>query len=175
MSYLIAESAQPGDLLLIKTNHFVSKVIRWGQRDYGKEAIWNHVAVVVGNRQIVEALTKGVVLSSIDKYLETDVRVLSVKAQLLSPNFNQKHIIDTAMRANARAFACSCVGQSYGWLTIAAIVLKIFTKGRLGFGISGTSICSGLAARSLERLGYDWNPWDPAELTPAFLASYLCG
>ena len=74
------------------------------------------------------------------------------------------------MRSNASMFARTCVGEKYGWATIAAIAVKTLTKGRIDFGIQGTSICSGLAARSLERLGYNFNPWDPAELTPAYLA-----
>jgi hypothetical protein len=77
------------------------------------------------------------------------------------------------MRANATSFARSCVGERYGWLTIAAIAVKVLTRGRLDFGIQGTTICSGLAARCAERLGYNWNPFDPAELTPAYLAKVL--
>jgi hypothetical protein len=74
------------------------------------------------------------------------------------------------MRHNAASFARSCVGEAYGWGTIGALAVKALTKGRIDFGVQGTSICSGLAARSLERLGYNFNPYDPAELTPAYLA-----
>lgn len=77
------------------------------------------------------------------------------------------------MYGNTCAYARSCVGESYGWATIAAIGLKALTKGKFQFGVQGTSICSGLAAQSLERLGYNWNPWDAAELTPAYLAEHV--
>jgi len=157
---------QPGDLLLIRTNHFASKLIQWGQRGYGKEAArWNHVAVCVGEEQIVEALTQGVVLSKVDKYPYLDTQPIKAHPRgLVLGEYGG------AMRGNASQFARSCVGQSYGWWTIAAIAVKALTKGRIDFGVQGTSICSGLAARSLERLGYNFNPWDPAELTPAYLA-----
>ncbi len=158
-----------GDVLLVHTNHLVSRLIRFGQRGYGPEyARWNHVCLFVGEGQIVEALTKGVVLSPADKYPESDVRVVEVKAPGLATAGCEK-----AMRVNAAAFARSCIGEEYGWATIAAIALKVLTRGKFQFGVQGSSICSGLCARALERLGYDFNPWDPAELTPAFLAKEL--
>lgn len=147
---------EPGDLVLVKTNHFVSKLIRFGQRGYGKNAAqWNHVAVYVGDGRIVEALTRGVAGAHLNKYSHRQI----IHAEG-----------DLAMRVNAAAFAASCVGQEYGYLTILAIAVKVLTKGKIEFGISGTSICSGLAARALERMGYNWNPYDPRELTPAYLA-----
>lgn len=161
-----------GDVLFVRTNHFVSKLIRFGQRDYGPEdAQWNHVALVVGGGTIVEALTGGVVLSPLSKYLASDTRVGTSLIHGASPGLPMVAETQSGvdMRANAVAFARSCVGESYGWATIAAIAVKVLTKGRIDFGVQGTSICSGLVARALERMGYDWNPYDPAELTPAFL------
>lgn len=155
---------QPGDFILVKTHHFVSKLIRFGQRDYGEPyASFNHVAVYVGNGEIVEALTHGVVLSPADKYPAADVRIISADRPQEEPHTPRE-------RANAVSFARSCVGESYGWATIAAIALKVLFKGKWQFGVQGTSICSGLDACSLQRLGMNWNPYDPAELTPAFLA-----
>lgn len=168
---------EPGDFLLVQTHHLVSWLIRFGQRGYGPEcAKWNHVALYVGGGKIVEALTGGVVLSDVGKYPAKDVRVISIEAQLPGGlvvdalTSNPVEAATSAMRGNAAAFARSCVGESYGFVTILAIALKVLTRGRLGFGVQGTSICSGLVARSLERLGYNWNPWDAAELTPAYLA-----
>jgi cell wall-associated NlpC family hydrolase len=156
----------PGDFLLVRTDHFVSKLIRFGQRDYGPDAAqYNHVALYVGDGMIVEALTSGVCLSKVTKYTTDQVRHVSAKP--VAPPWAAE-----AMRVNAAAFAKSCVGESYGWVTIAAIALKALTKGRLQIGVQGTSICSGLVARSLERLGYDFQPYDPAELTPAYLAKF---
>jgi hypothetical protein len=167
---------KPGDLLLVRTNHFVSKLIRFGQRSYGKDAAqWNHVAIYVGRGEIVEALTSGVVRGYASKYPASDVRVLKVVPYprwVIARTPCDDHA-DEAMRQNAVAFAISCVGEKYGFLTIFAIAIKVLTKGKIDFGIQGTSICSGLAARSLEREGYNWNPYNPAELTPAYLDTVL--
>ncbi len=163
------EIMKPGDILFIKTNHFVSRLIRFGQRDYGPKASqYNHCAVYIGNAEMVEALTKGVVRSPISKYPASDVRIMSSLKSSLRPT-----VCDDLLRANASSFARSCVGESYGFLTIAAIAVKVLTKGEIDFGIQGTSICSGLCARSLERLGYNFSPYDPAELTPAYLYTIL--
>lgn len=157
----------PGDFLLVQTHHFASRLIRFGQRRYGREfARWNHVALYVGNGELVEALTSGICLSPVHKYPASDVQLVEVAA---SPTGGGA-ATEIDMRLNAVAFARSCVGESYGWTTILCIALKALTRGRLQFGVQGTSICSGLVARSLERLGYVWTPWDPAELTPAYLA-----
>jgi uncharacterized protein YycO len=156
---------QPGDVVLVKTHHFVSRLIRFGQRSYGKDdAQWNHVAVYVGDGQIVEALTNGVELNRLDRYSTADTLYCSC------PVMGGTGCGAVEMRQNAAEFARSCVGEKYGYAAIAAIALKTVTKGRWSFGVQGTTICSGLAARCLERMGYNFNPFDPAELTPAFLA-----
>lgn len=164
---------KPGDLLLVKTHHFVSRLIRFGQRGYGEPyESFNHVAVYVGDGEIVEALTGGVVLSPADKYPVGDTRVAVVLAHGASPGVPMEKETQSwlDMRANAVEFARSCVGDEYGWTTILCIALKVLFRGKLNFGVQGTAICSGLAARSLERLGYNFSPFDPAELTPAYLA-----
>jgi cell wall-associated NlpC family hydrolase len=154
-------TAEPGDFLLIKTHHFASRLIRFGQRGYPEaDRQWNHVALYVGDGKIVEALTKGVVISFASKYLAADV-------QLVHPTGSPEE------RCHAAAFATSCAGEKYGWLTIANLAVKVLTKGKIDLSHEGTTICSGLVARSLERMGYNFNPYDPAELTPAYLAKEL--
>ena len=163
--------AKPGDILLVRTNHFVSRLIRFGQRGYGKPASeFNHCAVYVGEGRIVEALSHGVQQTWASKYPAKDVRIIDVQSRITG--FQDRSSIektDFAMRSNECAFALSCVGEEYGWITILCIALKVLFKGRLNFGVQGTSICSGLCARSLERLGYNFQPYDPAEITPAYL------
>jgi uncharacterized protein YycO len=162
---------EPGDLLFVKTNHFVSKLIRYGQRGYGpRYAQWNHVAVYVGDGMIVEALTKGVVLSPLDKYPVLDTKQVRVATLIPGGIVTDGSSAAIAMRGNAADYARSCVGEKYGFATIAAIALKVLFKGHWNFGVQGTSICSGVAACELQRLGFNFNPNDPAELTPAYLA-----
>lgn len=168
--------AQPGDILMIRTNHFVSKLIRFGQRSYGKDAAqWNHVAIYIGNGEIVEALTKGVTRGFASKYPSKDVRIIHVTPKVKGPGTpftfprSVESTVHDCLKANAASFAIDCVGEQYGFLTILAIAIKILTKGKLDFKIQGTTICSGLAARCLERMGFNFNPYDPAEITPAYL------
>lgn len=149
-----------GDIILVETDHFTSKLIRFGQRGYGPWAKWNHCAVYVGHGDIVEALTHGVVKSKLSKYAAAETMLLPVEG-------------NDEMRSNAAAFALSCVGQEYGFLTIFNIALKTLFKGRFNFSISGQDICSGVAAKSAERCGYNWNPYEPAELMPAYLGKAL--
>jgi uncharacterized protein YycO len=157
---------------MVRTNHFVARLIRFGQRGYGPEnAAWNHCALYIGNGEIVEALTKGVVRSYASKYPPENVRIIRAKPRIMGGV--DRDNVDFSMRYNARCFALSCIGEKYGFLTIAAIAVKVLTKGKIDFNIQGTSICSGLCGRALERMGYDWNPYDPAELTPAYLASVM--
>jgi uncharacterized protein YycO len=161
----MSPESKPGDILMVRTNHFVSRLIRFGQRGYGKPASeFNHCGVCIGNFEIVEALTGGVVRSPISKYPTSDVRVLSPLKSSLRPT-----AYDELLRANAASFAQRRVGDRYGWATILCIALKVLFKGRWNFSVSGTEICSGLAAQALERLGYDWYPNEPGELTPAYL------
>jgi hypothetical protein len=171
--------AKPGDIIMVRTNHFVSKLIRFGQRGYGKNAAqWNHVAIYIGNGEIVEALTTGITRGFASKYPSNDVRVISTISKMYggeAPFHDTERlgVIDNVLRANAANFAVSCVGEKYGFLTILAIAVKTLTKGKIDFNLQGTNICSGLAARSLERMGYNFNPYDPAELTPAYLDTVL--
>lgn len=165
-----------GDFVLVQTDHFASKLIRFGQRRYGKDAAqWNHAALYVGEvygiHSIVEALTSGVVLSRLDKYPSDKIKIIRTSSRTRAWwRHEPQGQSDLDMRASASRFALNCVGEKYGWMTIASIAVKVLTKGRIDFGIQGTTICSGLVARSLERMGYDFKPWDPAELTPAYLA-----
>jgi uncharacterized protein YycO len=163
-----------GDLIFVRTHHFVSKLIRFGQRSYGPQyAQWNHVAVYThttnGKHYVVEALTSGVTKSCLDKYAPADLLHKPAVPRALV----RTHPVEANLRFNAAAFAENHVGDKYGFLTIAAIALKVLFKGKLNFGVQGSDICSGLAARSLERMGYDFGQYDPGELTPAYLVELL--
>ncbi len=73
-------------------------------------------------------------------------------------------------RAEVARFARDLLArkQRYGWLTIAAIVLRLATKGQLVLWLDGTEICSQFVARALEHGGIDW-PRDPSQLAPGDL------
>src|SRR5688500_20378531 len=48
-------------------------------------------------------------------------------------------------------FARHCVSTPYGFLTILSLALTLLTGAKINFGQDGSSICSGLVARSEER------------------------
>jgi len=56
-------------------------------------------------------------------------------------------------------------------MTDLCITIGLLTGGNLSFGFNGQAICSGLVARSLERMGYNFNPRNPSEIMPADLAA----
>lgn len=136
----------------------MSSIIRWGERiRFRSGSRWSHVALVENDEFIIEALSKGVSRSHISVYDHTEKIIVS-------SGMNDQD------RAQAVAFAQSCVGQKYGWITIFGIALRFLTPGRgLWFGANGSEICSGLVAQALTR-GPKIFKVDPAGITPAELA-----
>jgi uncharacterized protein YycO len=156
------DAPQAGDFILTHGEEWTSRLIRFGQslRYRGaaaKYTYWNHTALVVDERgAIVEALGTGVARRSIHDYDPTQYTVVRIDAS-------------DDDRAQAATFAQSCVGASYGWVTIVSIALSLVTGGKLAFAIDGQLICSGLVARSLERTAAIFKH-DPARIMPAELA-----
>jgi hypothetical protein len=137
---------QPGDFILVSTDGWYARLIRFGQslRFFGpdrKYVRWNHAAVVVSpDGEIVEALPHGVVLSHLAKYTAKEYIIIRIDA-----------LVRAADREEVVAFARWCIRERFGWLTIVSIALTILTGSKFVFGLDGQSICSGLVARSLER------------------------
>jgi hypothetical protein len=159
----VTEAApKPGDFILTHGNEWTSSLIRFGQSlrfrgPRAKYTYWNHTALVVDRAgAIVEALGTGVAQRSIHDYEPTQYTVVRIDAS-------------DDDRAQAARFATSCVGASYGWLTIASLAFSLITGGKLAFAIDGQLICSGLVARSLERTNAIFKH-DPARIMPAELA-----
>jgi hypothetical protein len=67
------------------------------------------------------------------------------------------------------SFARESLGERFGWVTMASTAIHLATGGRLNISLDGTTICSGLVARCLER-GSLVNIRDPAQMMPADLA-----
>jgi len=153
---------EPGDFILTHGAELFSQLIRIGQqvRFGGADrayTFWNHAALVVSaDGTIVEALGSGVERRSIADYDPTQYTVVRITAS-------------AADRAEAAAFAESCVGHPYGWTTIVSIALSLLTGAKLSFGFNGQLICSGLVARSLERTTAIFED-EPSHIMPAQLA-----
>jgi hypothetical protein len=161
-----AESWTPGDFILTHGDSFISKVIRFGEklrihRDDRKYTWFNHAALVTGYEgELVEALGRGVVLSTAADYLDKDYVVVHSGAD----TEEVKHILrfeEWVVAHRAR----------YGWLTIASLAVTMLTGAKFTFFIDGEFICSGFVARAMERTGTIFNR-DPVHITPADLAKY---
>jgi hypothetical protein len=155
-----------GDFIVIHGSDFFSRLIRFGEtlrvsaanRRY---AYWNHAALVTGpSGTLVEATAKGVRHSDLVSYTGSDYYLVRITAS----DEDRSEVVGFGEWAAE-------VHASYGWLTIASIVLTILTGCKLTFFIDGEFICSGLVARAQERTRALFSS-DPVHITPAQLAQY---
>jgi len=164
---------RPGDFILVHSDKPVSKLIRFGEcwRYKGAQAIYaryNHAALLIDKFHVIEALADGigVTVSPLSKYADAEYVVVTADPIGTLPDSDAAFVL----RSNAVDFARNCVGEKYGFLTDLCIAIGLVTGGRLSFGFNGQAICSGLVARCLERMGYNFNPRNPVEVMPADLA-----
>lgn len=150
----------PGDFIVCHRPGLVSAIIRWGERIRpGGDPRYSHAALIETPTTIIEALTRGTVRSELSEYRQIEYALVRTR---LAPED----------QAQAVAFAQSCLGDTYGWLTILGIALRYLTPGRgLWFGQNGTEICSGEVAQAQCR-GWANFTTNPASLTPSELAGY---
>lgn len=151
---------EPGDFILCHRKGLVSSAIRLGERlCFRSGSRWSHAAYYVGNGRVVEALAHGVQHTPLEAY--RDVEYVVVHSRMGAGDVLQ-----------ASRFAKSCVGQSYGWLTILGVVLWALTPGKcFAFVANHAKICSGLVAGTQTR-GWAIYPNEPSIMTPAGLAEY---
>jgi uncharacterized protein YycO len=161
----VAQST-PGDFLLTHAKGLTSSLIRFGQqlRYRGSQsgyAHWSHAAVFVSrDGEIVEAIESGVQQRNVSVYQNTEYHVI--------------HLLDATDedRAHAVAFAEHCLNDYYGYWTDFSLVFNLLTGTKFFFGVDGQLICSGLAARALERTGaiFGYDSWHmlPADLAEAY-------
>jgi hypothetical protein len=155
----------PGDFILTHSNNVFARLIRFGEslRYWGSDrafARWNHAALIVSEQgELIEALSRGVVQTHISRYRPTEYYVVRLNPDDADPR----------EREHAVAYAMFCLGDPYGWVTIASIALALLTGCKFTFGVEGRVICSGLVARSLERTAIIFEG-DAANVSPADLA-----
>lgn len=152
-------TVQAGDFLLCHRKGLSSAIIRWGERIRWGNGHWSHACYCETPKVLIEALAHGVTQNPLSEYRDIEYAIVHT-------NLNQQD------EAQATAFAQSCVGQTYGWFTIAGLILRFLTPGRgLWFGMNGTEICSGLVAQAQVR-GWVNYPWNPASATPTDLWNF---
>jgi hypothetical protein len=149
---------KPGDILLVQSNGALPRLIRLGERlrRKGPWCQWSHIAVIVSPEgDTIEAQARGVVRSQVSAHPVRQVADFG---------------LTDAQRAAAVAFAESCVGVKYGYLTILSIALDIFTPHLPRFRAGRTLICSELGARALEHGGWICPLLDTGTVEPSDLA-----
>jgi uncharacterized protein YycO len=156
-----ATPVQAGDFMLVHGTDFIDRLISLGTRSK-----WTHAALVIDEQgTIVEATSGGVHYANISKYAGYDH--LLVRVPLSDEDRTEVHDFAVAMAEQH---------EKYGFLTIAAIVLKLITRLRLVLKVDGTFICSEFVARALGQGGVIWER-DPALMAPVDLAriAQACG
>lgn len=157
-----ASAVAVGDFILVARSGPVSALIRIGQSIRPAQRPWRrltHVAFIASvDGDLIEADWRGVARTHLSAYRQKPY--VHVSAGLAASD-----------QAQAKAFAESCVGQSYGRVVILGCALRMLTPGRgLWFGMNGTEICSGLQAQALCR-GDAIFKANPASMIPAELAA----
>lgn len=152
---------KPGDILLVESSGFLPWLIRLGERIHrrGPSCRWSHVAVIVSAEgDTIEAQASGVLVSNVAHHPVCQV-------------------VDTGLsdqdRAQAAAFAVSCLGVRYGYLTILSIALDLLSPDFITLRSPRTLICSELAARALEHGGWVSPELDTSRVMPSDLAHWL--
>jgi len=155
---------KPGDFILTTKDGLYSSLIRFGQafRFRGKDkqfAKYTHAAVIINPEgDIIEALSQGIVKANIQDYSPQEYLHIAINAS-------------DEDRTEMIGFVKSCIGETYGWATIASIAFSLLTGLKFSFGFDGQEICSGLVARSLERSTAIF-PRDASHIMPADLAKF---
>lgn len=159
-----ATDFEPGDFILTHRKKFISRMIRVAEKIRGRDrkySYWSHAAVIVDkDGSLVEAETKGVVLSPLSKYQPEEYHLV--------------HLGDSADandRRQVAAFAKSLVGQPFGFLDMFSVTLSLLTGAKLNISYESHLMCSALVARALERTSAIFGD-EPAHMLPADLARY---
>lgn len=124
------------------------RILRIDQPDDPNQPWWpNHAAVYVGDGMVIEALAAGLTLSPLAKYAPGHYRICRLDSAERS--------VGPFERQAAVAYAHAMLARhcSYGWLSIASIVLQLLTPARLDVSWDGAMVCSAFAAACWQHAG----------------------
>jgi len=159
-----AETFEPGDFILTHHHHAVSRLIRLAQKIRGRErrySYWSHAALIIDREgNLVEAESKGVVVSPLSKYEQVEYHVVH-----LGDSADQRD------REQAVAFALSLVGKPFGYLDLFSVGLSLLTGAKINVAYESHLTCSALVARALERTSAIFDD-EPGHMLPADLARH---
>lgn len=181
----------PGDLLWTRSEGVVGSLIRLQERikyhgwlkalklmvqsifskgvpEPEDDTSWgNHIAVYVGNGDVIEALARGIVVTPVSHYTVTQYRILSLAS--VRPG------VTDADRERVVTFATQEMEKKlqYGWPSIGSIILDTITPLTLSISWGGAIICSALGAMCWTMAGVNLPFKDAYTVTPADLAVFV--
>lgn len=160
-----ADGVLPCDFILTRGESVFNRLTHLGQKlrihgDDRRYTEWDHAALITSNKgDLIEATFQGVQEGHLDEYRERDYILVRIRAGM-------------GDRYQGVRYAKSLLGQPYGYLTIASLVISTLTGSKFVFSADGRPICSGMVARALERTGALFDR-DPSHIAPADLAKYF--
>jgi len=111
------DTVKPGDIITFRGETVLGKIIRWATMSN-----YNHSALYIGNQEIIEALSNGIVISDINERLDNskeEVYIDRVK------NF------DTSKTDALIEYAKTFLNTKYDWIGLLGILTKYSVR-RLG-------------------------------------------
>lgn len=168
----------PGDAVFTLGTSWVNRLVQIGQRldlrldGFPPEAIdrwcrWDHVALVVSDTEVVEALPPRIRRSPLSRFTD---RTYVVARTGMHPHD----------AAQAVAFAEACDGLPYAWRHFIGLVVTSLSGGRASYSDTRARNCSAFYAEARMKgdvTGPDgtcqsFYPRPPAAMTPARLAMF---
>lgn len=128
---------QPGDIILVHSHSLIGKLIRWTTKAWA-----NHVAVYLGNNEVLEAKPGGVAKGSYDQYLQEGYEVRVYRFQV-SDEFIQEFIRSVLEKT----------GRKYDFGQIGGLLLICLFHIDLKDQNSHLTICSELIYESAQDVG----------------------
>jgi hypothetical protein len=160
-----APDPRPGDIILThRRRRLMPALIAFAQRRRftGPRRVfahWSHCALVVApDGTLVEAESRGVIRSPLDKYRANEYHLVRMDDRL-----------DDEQRRTAASVADACVGDAFGYAVLCSLMIWLVTGMPVRWHRRDHQICSGLVATALERAGQRFAR-PPAFMLPADLA-----
>lgn len=162
----ILDVPRPGDFLLSRGDHRMSRLIRFGQglRIHGADRMhtcWTHAALIVDpDGSIIHTTGVGVTTGNVADYQYRYRALVDIGAS----GADRDQVVGFARHALANH-------SGYNWVAFASTGLTLLTGSTFCFSMSGQYTCSGFVAEALQRTSAIFDR-DAGHITPADLAKY---
>ena len=157
---------RPGDIILVRTATLAGRLTRFAERrryhaaEDRPYAYWNHAALVMNRLgHLIEVRPSGVGLRAIEGYRDLEYHYVHLE-------------LDETGQRRAIGYARSCLGQRYGFDSIALLGISALLGDRFRVPDRGQQGCAALITRALQRAGMTFAR-RPTEMMLADLARHF--